>query len=362
MNSVAVVRFVLQEMVHFVMPFILCLCAILLLEKVAPGLGIVDKPSGRKKHSGSVPLVGGLAIFVAFSASIAMLLPASVLLFLLIFGLILVALGYFDDRYELSAITRIVVQAAVAMLMVLIVDLRIVHVGDLFGSGNVVLSYGVSLVFTVLCTIGVINSINMIDGVDGLAGTLLAMSLLAMAFIAFQSDFLVELKALVILGGAIAGFLCFNARLFVSEAKVFLGDTGSMFLGFCFCWFLISLSQGSQAPLSAVAAGWLFGLPLVDTVSVIVSRLVAGKSPMNPGRDHLHHQFIDAGFSVNETVVNMALIHGVFVVIGVFVSAHTALEPFSFWLFVVVTVLHFFCTPKLIARYAKLQGRGYEMS
>jgi len=172
--------------------------------------------------------------------------------------------------------------------------------------------------FTLFATIGVINALNMIDGIDGLSGSVSLVTLFLLAVVAFTggaSDY--ALLALGLLGG-VAGFLFFNLR-FLSQrrARVFLGDNGSMLLGFLFAWLLIALSQGPGRVITPVTALWLLSIPLMDTLGVMLRRIWLGKSPFRPDRHHLHHLFIRAGFRVQDIVYAIALIQLTLGAIGI---------------------------------------------
>ena len=351
MELIESLKQVLARAHFFVMPFTVCISLILLFDRVAPKLGIVDKPSVRKLHKGNIPLIGGLAIFFAFALVSIMLTQHQSQLILLALGLTLVLLGSLDDVFDLNAYFRMIIQAVVALLMVFAGGLTINTVGDLTGFGPAVFSPTLAIIFTVVCTLGVINSVNMIDGMDGLAGTILLISFCALGVIAALHGDGRSAKVLLILVGAIVAFLCFNSRVFVDSARIFMGDSGSMFLGFTFCWFLIKLTQGDAPALSAVAAGWIFGLPLADTISVMVKRIRERRSPFDAGRDHIHHMLLDSGFTVNQTLLIMGSAHLLLVLAGVSLVFNAALEPVYFWAFVVLVVLHHYFTPRLLNTY-----------
>ncbi len=357
-TALGLVEEMLYRGIYVVMPLLICMNVVLVLDKAAPGLGLLDKPSQRKRHRSNVPLVGGPAIFIAVSLSAVLLASHRPVAVFLTLGAVLVALGIADDRFDLPAWFRLLVQASVATLMLVFGDVQIGHLGNLFGFGPIELHGMFAAVFTVVCTIGVINSINMIDGVDGLAGSILLISFTAMAYLSLQADNAVGSRMLAIFNGALLGFLCFNARVFVKQARIFMGDSGSMLMGLILAWFLIAMSQGVVAPLdpasssrvalSAVSAGWIFGLPLLDTVAVVLGRLQARRSPFAAGRDHLHHRLLDQGFSVNKTVSIMLGCHLLLVLVGLLGNLRPALEPFMFWGFVLLTCAHAIVTPRLV--------------
>jgi len=166
-----------------------------------------------------------------------------------------------------------------------------------------------SIPFTVFATVGMINSLNMIDGIDGLSGSVSLVSLLLIALVAFSAGEVGYTLLALGLAGGVVGFLVFNLRFLSQQrARVFMGDNGSMLLGFLFAWMLTALTQGPERAITPVTALWLFAVPLMDTVGVMLRRVWLGKSPFRPDRHHLHHLFIRAGWRVQETVFAIALI------------------------------------------------------
>lgn len=346
----------ISRSVYLGTPFVLGLVSLIFLAKLAPIVGLVDKPDTRKVHLGKIPMVGGLSMFFAIALSASWLVPQFQVAVFLISCLVVVVLGIFDDLFDLSARLRLLIQFAVALYIAFFAGVHVDSVGNVFGSGAVQLTGVFGLLFTAVCTIGVINSINMIDGVDGLAGTVLMISFSAMAILAWGNADLVDTKLLTIIVGSIAAFLVMNSRLFLKRALVFMGDSGSMLLGLILLWFLIRLSQGDNPSISPVVAGWVFGLPLVDTIVVMMRRVLSGKSPFQAGRDHLHHKLLDAGFSVNQTVAIESALHGTLVLIGILGNGHIGLETFMFWAFVCVVFCHFFLTPVLFRNIKSASG------
>jgi len=351
MDTTAQIHQLLDRSIYLILPFALSLTAILLLEKIAPLVGMVDKPDARKFHLGEVPLLGGVAIFFSFAVSVATLTPNSDNLILLSLAFSILLLGFIDDAVGMGSIVRLVLQIGVAYLMVVAGSIQIMHVGSIFGGENLTMAPGVSTVFTIIAVVGVLNAINMLDGLDGLASSILLQSFSALAILAIVNRFYHDGAVLLILTSALFGFYMFNARIFVAKAKIFMGDSGSMFLGFIFSWYLIKLTQYNAEPVSAVAAGWIFGLPLLDTVVVIANRLKRRQSAFVAGRDHLHHKLMDsAGLTVGRTVILMGLIHFIFVMVGIVVSLYPELEPIAFWLFILMVFFHFVATPYLLKK------------
>jgi len=279
-----------------------------LLDKPARRFGLVDIPNGRKNHRGIMPLTGGLAMFFALVATVFLqgavlsvywtILPALV---------ILVATGIGDDLFDLSALSRFVAQTAAAVLMVYAGKVSITDLGDLFGSGAIRLGAG-SLPFTVFCVVGVINAVNMLDGIDGLAGGVVFCVLLLFGGSAWLGGHAYPATLLFVLAGAVAGFLTLNMRSpWLDRAAVFMGDSGSMMLGLAVAWFAIDLSRPAAQAFAPISAVWILALPILDTVSLMLRRILKGRSPFAPDHDHLHHVFLRAGFSVQQTVALIVL-------------------------------------------------------
>jgi len=337
-------QYVFGRAVYFFVPVLISSLAVCALAIIARYVGLVDVPTSRKQHSGETPLVGGIAIFIAFCIVHALfaLNHSNTIPFLLLASILMI-IGVVDDYSQISSKLRLLIQTGIALGMIYLTGIEINNIGNLFGYGPVHLTTAVGILFTVFCTIGIVNSINMVDGVDGLAGTIVLISLSALCLLAWISDNLVEALMLLKLCACIMGFLLFNTRLIFKKAYVFLGDAGSMLLGFMLLWFFLKLSQDNPQSLSAVGAGWIFGLPLIDTISVMMRRIFSGNSPFEADRSHLHHRLLNSNMSVNRTVITMTLLHSVLVLGGIFVSLKSSFEPIMFWSFVLLILFyHYF--------------------
>ena len=341
-----------------IISFAICCSVVPLLRVKAATLGLVDKPGGRKHHSGDIPIIGGLAVFLSVLASGAILRLDIAFFLPLILSLPIVISGLVDDRQTLSPTIRIPIQVFSAGAMIYWGGIEINNIGDVTGAGNIIFLGLAAYFFTGMCTVGVINSVNMIDGVDGLSGSLIALSLLPVILFAMLSGDSTAATLLVSLTAAIFAFLLYNCRLFRNHASIFLGDTGSTFLGFILVWHLIKYTQGDNAVLSPISAGWILGLPLADTVVVMLRRILNKQSPLMADRNHLHHQLLDAGLSVNQTVLTMLGIQLTFITIGVLSNFFQNLEPLFFWGFVLATAAHFLYTPLGIKRLTVMEVFG----
>lgn len=286
--------------------FLVTVLMIMWLRAYAPRFGLVDEPGGRKHHHGTVPLVGGLGMFagvVVFAITVAFVLggewPRQQTVLLGTLSL-LVLKGYLDDRYDLRASLRFLVQALAVLMMIYWGGIRLDNLGNLFGTGDVILGRW-AVPMTIFGVLGVINAINMIDGVDGLAGGLAFVSLLALTGFALAGGFLGETLLLPLLA-AVAGFMLFNARTpWRPQASVFMGEAGSVLLGFSLAWYAVDFASVRQV-FTPVTAVWILAIPLMDTIALMVRRVLKGRSPLSPDREHLHHILQRAGFSQCQTV------------------------------------------------------------
>ena len=284
------------------------LLCVFMLQPLAMKLDIVAYPNERTVHSGNIPLVGGLAIFTGFCA--ALIFIDSSLLFIhgyqsfILGGFILIIVGLLDDRKHISVLARFISQIAAVLVVTLWGGITLENLGDILFVGDLLLGL-FAIPFMVFATVGVINALNMSDGIDGLASGYTMIALLGMLYLVGGSEArAVEQTGLVLLIGAVLGFMLLNVRSpWCHKAKVFMGDSGSMFLGFALAVAFVHLSQGETKAMSPVTALWLFALPLMDTVSIIVRRKRSGQSAFFPDQGHLHHVLHRAGYTVHQVVM-----------------------------------------------------------
>lgn len=287
--------------------------AVLLLSRFANRLGIIDAPGGRKEHSHHVPLVGGLAIFASVLLGAWGLGIAPQVSWLLFALSIVIAVGFWDDVTEIPPRHKVVLQIIASAIMIWGAGVQLYSVGDLIGWRSIGLSI-FAVPMTVFAVIGLVNAVNMMDGIDGLAGSVSLTSFAWFALVAAQSGLQTEALVALLLCSAIAGFLLFNLRFpWQRHARVFLGDAGSLMLGFALAWFAVDLTQGSGRSFPPIAALYVVLLPLADCVSLMIRRLRARKSPFVADRGHIHHYLLARGFSPSQT---LAILVGVSVVFG----------------------------------------------
>jgi UDP-GlcNAc:undecaprenyl-phosphate GlcNAc-1-phosphate transferase len=305
------------------------------LRPLAETVGLVDVPDGRKTHETATPLIGGPAIFLAvFVVHILSgyflhnkFYPIDYYAFYLA-GVMLVMTGMIDDYKHVSPTIRIAVESAAALVMIYLGGVVVLQIGELWVQGRTIGTGGFAVLFTVIATVGVINALNMADGLDGLAGTLALVAFCGFAVATKLFSNGQDLRILLVLIAAICGFLLFNARWFGrSRAVVFLGDSGSMFLGFTLCWFAIRFTQGESRVMPPAVALWFLMLPLFDAVCITARRLLKRRPPFGADREHLHHIFLMAGFTVAETTAIMGGIALAGVLVGLGLTYMQVPEP-----------------------------------
>jgi len=308
----------------------------LALMPLARRFGLVDHPGGRKHHDDETPLVGGLAIFLAYLAVIALTgnIPGGSLSLLAALA-VAVAVGTADDALDVTHRSKFVAQIAAALIIASGTSVQISHFGDLLGFGDIVLDKWSTLV-TVVAIIGVMNAVNMIDGLDGLAGSVVLPPLLFYAWVAGSLGDGRTVFELLALAGAVAGFLFFNLRTpWRKRALVFMGDTGGLLLGLLLAWYSMLLAGRPGSAIPPIVAVWIIGVPLVDMSSVMLLRLFQGHSPFHADRQHIHHVLLDAGYSVAQVVAIMAATSAAFGLIGLLLHRAGAPE----WLLALVALL-----------------------
>jgi UDP-GlcNAc:undecaprenyl-phosphate GlcNAc-1-phosphate transferase len=311
-----------------------------LLRKPAEQVKLIDCPTSRKHHEGFIPLTGGPAIFI--SLILCYLLWLSEVL-IVAMALVLVV-GLIDDLRQLSPRIRLIAQTLVALMMVLWGGQMVDDLGDLFGLG--VLHLGIlAIPFTVLCVVGLINAFNMADGLDGLAAGIAAAAMFWL-FIAAQIAGTTIPPHLPILLAAVVGFMFINARHPLNpKAAAFLGDSGSMLLGVSLAWFAMSLTQNPNRVLPPASILWILGLPVIDTLRVMVRRLFNRQSPFEAGRDHFHHVLLDLGLSPGQAAWLMVAVSSVFGGIGVLGPHFGVPEPVLTYGFLLMATCFWVLTP-----------------
>jgi len=295
--------------------FIVATTFMLALRPVALGIGLVDRPGGRKLHSGNIPITGGIAMFFGILAGASMLpVPGNVALSIFIASIVLVTIGVVDDRFHISPVARLFSQIVAVLLMFFGAGLSLADIGDPFGTGLLVTG-SLSLVITMLVFVAMINAYNFVDGADGLAGSLSLVGLLAVAVVCGVYHPTTALALTV--AAAAVGFLIFNfPTVYNRRVRSFMGDGGSTLLGFTLAWITLSVSQGPDRVISPVIGLWFAAVPIFDFFTCFVRRILRRKSPFTPGRDHFHHILLRGGFGIRQTLGILTGLQLVYALIG----------------------------------------------
>ena len=273
-------------------------------------VGAVDVPKdARRMHKHPIPRMGGLAIFFGFLLSALVFLPLNdELRGMLLGGVIIVILGIFDDIYALPAKPKFLIQIIAALVAALSGNCV-----EFLSNPNILSSEpywelgGLAIPISVLWIVGITNAVNLIDGLDGLAcgvSTISASTLLVIALIVAEPEVAIITAALT---GACLGFLPYN----LNPAKIFMGDTGSTFLGFILATVSIQGLFKFHMIISFAVPFLMLGLPIFDTCFAILRRVAKGQSPMSPDRGHIHHRLIDMGFTQKQAVAVLYVISAI---------------------------------------------------
>lgn len=334
-------------LVAFIVAFIITFSTTPFVKKLAFKIGAVDIPrDSRRMHKRPTARLGGLAIFFGFiiSAIIFSHIDKEIA-GILIGATIIVILGIFDDIYALSAKIKFGVQLVAALFPAIMgVSIDFIKVPSFISSyGYIGLGY-FAIPVTIVWIVGITNAINLLDGLDGLAcgvSSISALTLLCIAIIVGEPTVAFLTSALA---GACFGFLPYN----FNPAKLFMGDTGALFLGFVLASISVQGLFKGYAVISIAAPLLILGLPIFDTASAILRRMKNHQPIMSPDRGHLHHRLVDAGFSQKQAVTIIYILCLILCISAVILIATGAI---SWWVFIAVIIgfiLFLYLTPKII--------------
>jgi UDP-GlcNAc:undecaprenyl-phosphate/decaprenyl-phosphate GlcNAc-1-phosphate transferase len=325
----------------FSIAFFLTVLFIKLLIPLANRIGLVDHPGGRKTHVGAIPLVGGIAMALAFAIGLLILDQSLESYRAFLAAIILLSLtGLLDDFHELTPRLRLCVQIFSALIMILWGNVSLHNLGNIFFMGAVHLNIVLSVGLTIVAVVGVINAINMLDGVDGLLGSLILIQLVALSLVAWHFQLIPVLKILLIMIGLIAAYLWYNFPFpWRKRPIIFMGDAGSMFLGFALVWFMISFSQSSIVTIKPAVYLWFMVVPIFDIGGVTIRRLLHGRSPFHPDREHVHHLLQSFGFSKIAVVLMLSGFSVLAILFGLWMNYRHYSSVIIFYSFVILFVV-----------------------
>lgn len=266
--------------------------------------GALDAPDARKVHTSPIPRMGGLAIYLAFIiAVLASLHVNHEILGLLLGATVILIVGITDDLRQLSPKVKLLGQIAAAMVLVMF-NVRIEWLTNPFGD-MIYLDY-FSIPLTILWVVSLTNTVNLIDGLDGLAAGVSTIASVTILMVALQQNFWMVAILTAALAGSALGFLQHN----FNPAKIFMGDTGSMFLGYTLAAISILGTVKSAATIALVVPIVALGLPIMDTAFAIIRRYSSGRPIFKPDKGHLHHRLLEMGLTQKQAVLLMYVISG----------------------------------------------------
>lgn len=278
----------------------------------AQKVGAIDVPNEeRRVHDHPIPRLGGLAIFIAFLLSVVLFVDVDRQVQGILLGAVVVVIvGVIDDIMPLPALLKLVVQIAAALIAVFHgVVIEIISNPNIFSPSEYLVLGAMSIPITVIWIVAITNSVNLIDGLDGLAvgvSAIASVTMLVIAIVFAEKNVAVMLAALT---GACIGFMPYN----LNPAKIFMGDTGALLLGFVLSTVSIIGLFKFYAIISFAVPFLALGLPIFDTAFAFCRRLFTGKNPMAPDRGHFHHRLIDMGLSQKQAV---AILYSVSAILG----------------------------------------------
>jgi UDP-GlcNAc:undecaprenyl-phosphate/decaprenyl-phosphate GlcNAc-1-phosphate transferase len=294
-------------MYHYIIIFgvaaIIAFISTPIVMKLAYKLGAIDVPNDeRRVHKTPIPSLGGLAIYISFIiCSLLFLKLDKQVLGIIISGSIILVMGIFDDIRPLKAQQKLYVQIlASIMLLFFGVTVKSITIPFIGGNGSFYIRY-LGIPLTIIWVVGITNAINVIDGLDGLAGGICLISSLTLFGVSIISGRYTTMNLTAILSGACLGFLPFN----FNPAKIFMGDTGALFLGFILAAISIQGATKSAAAVAVAVPILAIGLPIYDTLFAMIRRKLNKKPMMGADRGHLHHRLLDMGLSQRQAVLSM---------------------------------------------------------
>jgi UDP-GlcNAc:undecaprenyl-phosphate GlcNAc-1-phosphate transferase len=310
----------------------------------------MDHPGRRKVHFHSKPLVGGVGMVMGLSLACLMWIPLTGLRGFYAGVVLLVTIGFLDDYRETHHRIKLLAQIIASSVMMYYSRTYLVSFGDLLSIGDIDFA-SLAIPATVFSTVGVINSLNMVDGLDGLAG---GISLVAFASFAVLAG-INGLDQLVLLSIAFCGVLMAFLRYNLNPAKLFMGDAGSMALGFALAFFSISITQIEGSLVPPVAVLLVLTVPIVDTLIISARRVSGGRSPFQADRYHLHHILLRFGFSEKRAVAIIVAITACFSLVAI---AGTLLGVPEYYMFLVFVVYFTVCI--MVSLYLKRVFRAFK--
>ena len=303
--------------IPFVIALVIAFAATPLAIKIAPKIGAMDIPKDdRRVHKEPMPLMGGVAIYVAITIGMFIFLPKTRDFISIFVGATIILFSGLKDDIKGTTPKEKLAYQLLAAGIVIWGGIQVEFITNPFADGNPIDLRWLGIPLTMFWIVGITNTLNLIDGLDGLAGGVAFISAVSFTFVALKLEMseIAVLAALV--SGACLGFLPFN----FNPAKIFMGDTGSLFLGFMLAVISIEGVMKSVVTIAMIVPIIILGVPIFDTAFAIFRRLLNGQSIMVADKSHLHHRLLKRGFSQKKTVLILYAISGIFGIFAILVS------------------------------------------
>lgn len=304
---------------------------ILLLRPIAYKISLVDRPDARKHHQNITPLIGGICIYLACGLSLFAFgdVGEADLRVLVIAASLFLLLGVLDDQFNLKSNSKLLFQIMISSVFLVSSGLQISNLGTPFGLAHPFELGFLSMPFTLLVIVGLTNAFNLIDGCDGLAACLAVLAILVLLFLGPSQLQLATQNILLLLVASIAAFLFFNFSN-NPALKVFLGDGGSLFLGFVISVLLIKFSEGNETYSPSIVL-WFVAVPIYDLSAVVARRILLKREIFSADRGHIHHILLSYGFSHFQTTLIILFAATLLLGLGIFLEVrHPSLSLFAF--------------------------------
>lgn len=326
----------------FVLPRLMHIASTFVLTKEGSSdvrLSLMDSPDDRRKiHVSPKPLVGGIGMLgIVCLSSILFVTPEDLNLRGYYSAVLLLGItGFLDDFKEIHHKWKFIIQILAVTLMFYYSRTELLSFGNLLSFGSIDFGFFAIAPVTIFCTIGVINSINMIDGLDGLAGGIALAAFIAFSVLAYINQQTNIMLLSISLSGVAIGFLRYNWH----PSKLFMGDAGSFFLGFSLAFLSLYITQKSNTQVPPVAALLILTVPIVDTITVIVKRIIKGRSPFGADKNHFHHMLLRRGMSVPNTAKTIICISTAFSLLGIIGTVYKISEYYLFLVFLTYFIIY----------------------
>ena len=322
-----------------IIAFLTSLISLIIFRPIAIKLNLVDYPTERKTHAGNVPLLGGICVFFGIIVPYFLFMEFDKFSSaLLITALLILIHGVWDDFANLKAKTKIAFQVFLSAIMIYVTDVKLKSFGDLFGV-SYPLELGIlSIPITIIAVIALTNAINMIDGLDGLAAGIVLIAITGLICFNLTLEFSPFTSLLLVVASALLPFIIFNMTP-NQNFKVFLGDGGSLFLGYIVSWALIYSAENINNFTPSFAL-WCVAIPLFDFFVVIIIRIVKKHSLMIARKDHIHHFLENLEFS--KKLILLLIVSSGLAILLIGILIENKFPALSFSVFLILFLFYLF--------------------